>query len=306
MTTSRADTRALTALTLGALLIGLAPIFVRATDVGPVAAAFWRCFLAWPVLLLALRKEPATTAPGTAIPLGLIGAGLFFAADLALWHYAIDRTSVANATLLANLAPLFVAPLAWLLWRERVTGWFVIGLFVALGGMAILIGPGAALNHETMTGDALAIAAAAFYAGYLLTVTRLRRTHSTLRVMTWSSGTVALVLLPVALMLDESIWPQSARGWAVLAGLALLSHVAGQGLIALALATLPASFAAVGLLVQPLAAAFFAWVLLGESFGAQQALGGAVILAGILCCRRSGAAPTRPTCATPPAARPHP
>lgn len=289
-TAARTDSRALGALILGAVLIGMAPIFVRVAEVGPVACAFWRCFLAWPILLFALRREPAAAASATGSRRAMVGAGLLFAADLSLWHYAIGRTSIANATLLANLAPLFVAPAAWLLWRERVTRGFVVGMVIALSGTAILIEPGASPSPDAITGDVLAVCSAVFYAGYLLTVTRLRRTHTTLQVMTWSSGTVALVLLPVALLLGETIWPQTAQGWAMLAGLAVLSHALGQGLIAQSLATLPASFSAVGLLVQPLAAAIFAWWLLSESFGMQQAVGGVVILLGVVCCRWTTAA----------------
>jgi drug/metabolite transporter (DMT)-like permease len=93
------------------------------------------------------------------------------------------------------------------------------------------------------------------------------------------------VLLPVTLATGEPFWPQSARGWGVLIGLALISQVAGQGLIAWAMAHLPAAFSSVSLLVQPVAAALLAWVLLAEPFGALQALGGAVVLAGIVICR---------------------
>ena len=281
------DPRALAALIFGAVLIGLAPIFVRLSDVGPVAAAFWRCFLAWPVLALALRREAkpaAAVQASSAYPL-LVGAGLFFASDLALWHYAIGYTTVGNATLLANMAPLFVAPAAWLLWRERTTRLFLLGLAVAVLGTVILIGDGANLDRTHLTGDALAVAAAAFYAGYLLTVARLRQTYSALRIMSWSSGTVAAVLLPIAMLTGETILPSSVNGWLVLAGLALLSHALGQGLIAQSLATLPTAFSAAGLFVQPLAAAVFAWLILHEHFGWQQAMGGAVILAGIFCCR---------------------
>lgn len=284
-----ADARALTALSVGALLIGLAPIFVRVADVGPIAAAFWRCALALPPLWLAARCTAGAATPpaGRSAPARalLLGAGLFFAVDLTLWHIAIGMTSVANATLLANLAPLFVAPAAWLLWRERVTRGFVLGMLIALVGTTVLMGEGLQVGRTQLAGDTLAIAAAAFYSGYLLCVSRLRRTHSTLDVLTWTSATVAVVLLPAAWLAGERVLPASMQGWAVLAGLALLSHVGGQGLIAWSMATLPASFSAVGLLVQPLAAAVFAWVLLGERFGWQQALGGAVILLGILCCR---------------------
>jgi drug/metabolite transporter (DMT)-like permease len=137
--------------------------------------------------------------------------------------------------------------------------------------------------------------AALFYAGYLLLVARARSharsPFSTAEVMLWTTLACALVLLPLTLLAGEPLWPQSARGWAVLAGLALLSHGAGQGLIAYALAHLPATFSAVGLLVQPLAAAVFAWLLLAEPLGPLQGVGGAIVLAGIVICRLAAAAP---------------
>lgn len=284
----RTEASALAALAIGALLIGFAPIFVRLADVGPIAAAFWRCALAWPVLALAAsRSSRATTSRGgRGDHAWLLAAGLFFAADLATWHIAIGMTTVANATLLANLAPLFVAPAAWLLWRERVNRSFLLGLLLALAGTAILMGEGLGLHRERLAGDVLSVLAAAFYAGYLLLVSRLRRDdHGSMRILSWSSATVAVVLLPAAWLAGETILPQSLRGWGVLAGLALLSHIGGQGLITYSMATLPASFSAVGLLIQPLAAALLAWMLLDERFGAQQAVAGAVILGGILLCR---------------------
>lgn len=293
-----ADARALLALSIGAVLIGLAPIFVRLADVGPIAAAFWRCALAWPVLALASRYEAAAARADSGATRGLLlGAGLFFAADLSLWHLGIGMTSVANATWLANLAPLFVAPAAWLMWRERVSSRFLLGLVLALVGTAILIGDGLRADRTRLTGDALSIAAAAFYAGYLLCVSKLRRRQSTLRILSWSSATVAVVLLPIAWLAGERILPSSPESWALLAGLALLSHVGGQGLIAYSMASLPAAFSAVGLLIQPLAAALFAWMLLQERFGWQQALGGAVILAGIWSCRMASrtVTPASPT-----------
>lgn len=288
--------RALVALSLGAVLIGLAPIFVRLADVGPAAAAFWRCFLAWPVFAFALHCNAASAAPptetgrhGAAPTRLLVLAGAFFATDLALWHYAIAQTSVANATLLANLAPLFVAPAAWLLWRETISPRFALGMLLALAGTGVLVGHSTRLQMDSLIGDGLAIVAAMFYAAYILAVTRLRRSVDALRVMAWSSAAAAAILLPVAWLLGERLWPASAQGWWVLGGLALLSHVGGQGLIAQSMASIPAALSAVGLLLQPLAAALFAWVLLAEGFGPLQALGGAVILGGILLCR--GAAP---------------
>jgi drug/metabolite transporter (DMT)-like permease len=80
--------------------------------------------------------------------------------------------------------------------------------------------------------------------------------------------------------------PHSAAGWWILVGLALVSHAAGQGLIAYALAHLPAAFSSVSLLFQPVMAAIFAWLLLAEPLAALQIAGGVVVLVGIYLARR--------------------
>jgi len=104
--------------------------------------------------------------------------------------------------------------------------------------------------------------------------------------MTWSGVVSAVVLLPVALLSGEELLVTSAYGWAILLGLALLSHAGGQSLIAYALAHLPAAFSSVGLLLQPVTAALLAWLLLGEPVSVWQAAGGIVILYGIFLARR--------------------
>ena len=81
------------------------------------------------------------------------------------------------------------------------------------------------------------------------------------------------------------------RGWVVLIGLALVSHVGGQGLITFALAHLPAAFSSVGLLLQPAVAAALAWIILNEPVGMWQSLGGAIVLAGIILARQGSRLP---------------
>lgn len=286
------DRRALLALLCGAILIGFAPIFVRLADVGYTAIAFWRTALSLPILLPLLlianrraRRAPESP-PGERGAIGwLLLAGVFFAADLGTWHQSIRFTSIANSTLLANLAPVFVTIGAFVLFRERVAMRFVFGLVIAIAGAAVLMSHSLRISREGAFGDLLGVITAIFYAGYLLGVSRLRQTRSAIEVMWWTSLACSVALLPLVILLGEPIWPQSMHGWLMLIGLALLSHVGGQGLIAYAMAHLPASFSAVSLLVQPVAATVFAWLLLGEHFGATQAIGGAIVLGGIVTCR---------------------
>lgn len=286
MTQTTAARYALPGLILGAVLIGLAPIFVRLADVGPTAAAFWRVFLALPLLFL-LRRLIA--GRGAARPqgktLGLWLAGVAFAGDLAIWHQSIHLTSVANSTLLTNLAPVFLTLVLHFGFGQRHAPRFWLGLALSLVGATVLMAGSLRVSRETALGDLCAIVTAMFYAAYQLLVSRSRQNFSALDVMLRSSAAAAALLLLITLATGEPLWPRSLHSWSILLGLAVVSHVGGQGLIAWALAHLPASFSSVTLLVQPIAATVFAWLILNEGFGPQQVLGGVIVMAGILLCR---------------------
>ncbi len=282
---------ALVALLAGAAVIGFAPIFVRICELGPTATAMWRLVLAVPFLWTWMRLESQGNAryrrPATRRDYwSLILAGLFFAGDIAIWHWSIQRTSVANATLLVNLAPVFVALASFILFKERFRYAFLAGLTLAIVGSFALMARNLEVGGVRLTGDVLALVAALFYAGYIVSVGRLRASFSTATVMTWTAVTSALVLVPMTILSGEAMWPASLYGWGVLLALALLSHVTGQGLIAFGLAHLPAAFGAVSLLVQPITAAILAWVLFGERLGPVEIAGAALVLAGIATARR--------------------
>jgi drug/metabolite transporter (DMT)-like permease len=282
---------ALPALFLGATFIALSPIFVRLSEAGPTATAFWRVALAVPVLwvLVFFRKQPFKEG-FSGKPWLLLAAGLAFAGDLAFWHTSIKYTSVANSTLLANLASIFVTLAVWIFFRQRPTGVFVAGLAAALAGVAMLVKTSLEFSPTALLGDALGVVTAMFYAWYILVVKNLRdRGAAALQLMAVTSTITAVILLPVALASGDQMLPQSAYGWCVLLGLALISHAGGQGLIAYALAHLPATFSSVGLLLQPVIAAFFAWMLLAEPLVPLQVAGGVVVLFGIYLARRGSA-----------------
>jgi len=280
---------ALLALFAGAACIALSPIWVRVAEVGPTASAFWRVALAVPLLWALVPFSSAGASSGRIKrqwPL-LVAAGFAFAGDLAFWHWSIRFTSVANSTLLANLASIFVTLAAWILWRHKPSALFVAGLLAAIAGVALLVRTSREFSATALLGDALGVITAMFYAWYLLTVKGLRiRGASTLHLMAVTTTVTAALLLPVALLSGETFASATPGGWLKLLGLAWISHAAGQGLIAYALAHLPAAFSSVGLLFQPVMAALFAWVLLGEPLVALQIAGGLVVLAGIYLARR--------------------
>ncbi|MBZ5758205.1 MULTISPECIES: DMT family transporter [Rhizobium] len=279
----------LAALILGGAAIGGSPIFVRLSEVGPLATAFWRVALALlPLLLVSLasRRKSAVQPRNLSECLMLVLPGLFLATDLVTWHLSIHMTSVANATLLANLAPIFVAAIGWLFLGARITTLFLLGLATALVGIVTLKGGLSGLANGDLRGDGLATVAALFYAGYILVIGRLRTRFDTLQIMVWSTAAATICLFPVALMIEGVMLPPSLFGWLMLIGLAFISHAGGQVAITYALAYLPAAFSSLTLLLQPVVAALLAWALLSESIGPLQAIGGAIVLAGILIARR--------------------
>lgn len=287
---------ALIAILMGVCAISFSPIWVRLSDVGPISVAFWRLALAVPLLWGWTRTSSdavpaAAPARGRYAPLMLLVPGVVFAADLATWHLAINLTSVANATFFPNMAPILVSLVAWRWLGERFRPVFVVGLSVALVGVLMMV-RASTTGGETGAafGDALALFTALFYAGYILSVKHLRQWYSAARVMLTSAAVGMSLLFVVTLLSGEVFLPADLAGWAVLLGLAWFSHAGGQGLVAYSLAQLPASLTSVMLLMQPVLAAIFAWLLLGEAMSPLQAAGGAFVLIGVLLARRGSAA----------------
>ena len=281
---------AFTALLVGAVAVGASAIFVRLSELGPIPTAFYRPFLAIPVVWLWIALRPATVekrrrASTRDFGLMLLG-GAFFAGDLAFWHLSLHHTTVANATLFASSSSVFVVAAEWLIFRRYIGAGFLRGMALAIAGGACLAGGSFSLAPENLIGDAYGIVTAMFLGAYLMTVERLRAVYSTAAIMLWTSIGTSVVLFPIALATGEPMLATTLGGWAILAALGLVSHAAGQGLIAYALAHLPAGVAAVGLLFEPVAAALLGVLILAEPITAWQTVGGAIILWGILIARR--------------------
>ena len=284
------------ALLAGGMAIGFAGILMRLSDVNPLASAFWRMALAAPLLWAwAARVAPADRAAGrdTRFSPALAWSGLFFAGDMALWHMSLHFTSVSNATLLSNFAPVFIALWMWFAWRARFSRVFSVGMLIALAGAVMLVRPHASgvvrPDANQPLGDALGLASAVFYAAYQLVIKDARSRYSTARLMAWSTAITGLALLPFALAAPGLFLPAQATGWLPLLGLALLAQIGGQTVIAYALAHLQASLSSVSLLIQPLTATLAAWLIFGEAIGFLQAAGGALLLWGIYLSKRGTA-----------------
>ncbi len=271
---------------LGAVAIGFAPIFVRLSEVGPVATGFHRLFWSLPLfaLLTLLNTRPRPSSGQWRV---MAASGAFFAGDMIVWHLGILLTSVANASLFTNMAPLFVALALWVIWGKRPSARFAVALAVTVAGAVALVGGAVEMSLQRLAGDGLSLLSGLFYAGYILAVGRAREGLPTPLLMAVGGAVAAGLILVAALALGEPVWPHTLRGWSVVLGLALVSQCAGQGLIAWGLAHVPVRFGALVLLLQPLVAVLVAWALFDETLGVIQILGAMVVLAGIHLARRA-------------------
>jgi drug/metabolite transporter (DMT)-like permease len=281
-------------LLLGAVVLGWSAIFTRFSEVGPIATGFYRMVLALPVFLAwaAIDDRRAAGDPPKGMPKTrrdvylLILSGVFFAGDLTAWHWSIKLTTVGNATLFGNSSPVFVAIAAFVLFGERVTRLFLGGLLLAMVGAAVLMRESFSVSPETFLGDILGVITGMFYAGYILTVARVRQRVSTGATMAIGGLTAAILLAIGAALTEDQLIPITLNGWLWLFALAYICQLGGQSLLIMSLAYLPASFGAVALLVQPIITSLLGWWLLAEAITVEKALGMMTILAGIWLARR--------------------
>lgn len=279
------------ALFIGALAMGISPVFVRNAETGPFASAFWRVALALPILLIwagfEARKAKVPLRSLLIFDRPIILTGLFFAGDLIFWHLAILNTNVANATLLACLAPVWVVLLARPFLGEVFGMATIIGLAVCLLGAFFLIGGNYQLNPQQLTGDVYGLITSLFFGLYFLAVRVARRRHSAGVLVFLSTIITAAVLLVVTIIFGQSLLPETLHGASALAALGFISHAGGQGLLAVALGSLSAVFSSLVIFIEAIAAAIFGWMFLDEAIGLVQIGGGALVLSGIWIARPS-------------------
>lgn len=271
---------------LGGACIGLAPIGLRLglDDLGPQAIAFWRFALAAPVLfLIALvvnRRLPAK--PNKFI----IIAGTCFASQIALWHWALTLTTVANSTFIVNIGNICVGLTAWIFLKERPTKTWLLAVLIAIVGAAALSLGGAEGGKTDLRGDLLAFTAAILVSCYVVASKVARRTLSGIEAIFWLTFVEMLVAAMIVVGFGEDFFPASLSGLLVPLFLALVVQIGGQGLIITGLGHTPAALAGILIVVQPVVAAAISWQLFNEPLAPLQAGGGFLILVGILISQR--------------------
>jgi drug/metabolite transporter (DMT)-like permease len=276
----------LAALLIGNAALALGPYFVRLADSGPIAAGFWRVGLALPLLFLFAHGEPRPAEPvSRKLLLAIALGGIFFALDLSSWHVGIGLTRLGNAALFGNSGSLILMVWGFVVWRRWPQAREWLGIAAAFAGAAILLGRSFEVSAQTLIGDLFCLLAGLLYAGYLLILQDARRVLPSWRLLSWSSLAGVPVLLLVALLHSEPVWPHH---WGPLVALAFSSQIVGQGCLVYALRHFSPLAIGLALLTQPAIAAFAGWLAFGETLGSIVVLGMALLAAALVIARVAG------------------
>ncbi len=277
------------ALTCGILALSFSSLFVRWAVGAPGAvASFYRMLIGAIIFLPFFLRQPAAQRKieWRWFFLPLLG-GLFTAGDHAIWATAINYTRVANAILLNNLAPLWVALVALIFWRERLTGKFWLGLVMAISGAVVVIGSDFLSNPQLNTGNLLGVISSVFYAAYFLTTQRGREHFSTLTYVFLITAISSIVLLGVNLGVGNPLSGFPPTTYLSFLGAGLVAQVIGYFSVGYALGHLPASVVSPTMIAQPILTALLAIPLAGEALVPGLWIGGLVVLGGIYLINRS-------------------
>jgi len=277
------------ALVIGILVIGFSAIFVRLANAPGVISAFYRMSIGSFAMTLPFIwqvKRGKEKLPVRGVWLA-VGGGVFFGLDLIAWTTGITLSNATIPTLMANTAPLWVGLGALLIFRERQTKGFWLGLVLALCGAVIVLGRDLLQVTSFSMGAMLGLLAAFLYGAFYLFSQRARMVLSTLSYFWISTTSSAIVLFVVVLIFGYRFIGYEPQTYWIFIAMGIVIQALGWMVINFAQGHLPASVIAPTLLGQPIITAFLAMPILGETFTVWHLTGGALILVGVYLVHRS-------------------
>ena len=267
-------------LVIGIVCISFSPIFVKLAEATPLASGFYRIFFAWIVLAPYCMFGNRLKIARKDLLIALLG-GVIFAADIAIWNMSLMKISATISTLIANLAPVWVGLLSFLLFRKRSGVMFWIGTFVAILGMVILVGFGNILHLQFNVGLIYALIASLFYAVYIMITKGVLRNISTVTFMFYNMLGASIFLLVICLFRHDNLVQFPTGTWLCLIGMGLICQLAGWITINYSINHLEATRVSIALLSQTVIAGVWAMLFLNETLAFKEIAGSVIVLAGI-------------------------
>jgi drug/metabolite transporter (DMT)-like permease len=252
-------------------------------------------------LVLALRGRATGRAVRRHWPLLLLYGVTGVGGCQSLYFVAASRLPVGVAILLEFTGPVLVVGWIRVVRRTPVPRTAALGVGIALLGLACVVEVWSGLTVDLL-GLLAGLGAAACQAAYFLLVDRVSGEIDPLAMTAVGCAVATVVLAAVAPPWDipwhlvatgVRLGGHMAPGWFLAVWLVLVSTVTAYLTGVAAVHRLSAPIAGAVAYVEAVAAALFAWVVLGEHLTPVQLAGGAIVLAGAFVAQRS-VAPAEP------------
>ena len=269
------------ALFIGIICISIFPVIVKMELTSGLISAFYRMFipatlvLPYAIITKKLKKVDFKTSGF------IVLAALFFGTDIAVWNIAIQGSSATQATLLTNLAPVWVGIGSYFFLKLKPSINFWIGTFFALIGMVVFVGLDIFLNLSFDIPFGLAILSGILYAFYILLSKKILEKTDVLTFMTYSLTISSAYLAIINVINGSTFTGFSIPAWSSLLIQGLICQLLAWFLISYATQHMRATRVSLSLLAQVVLASLLAWIFLNESITQQMIVGGIIILLGI-------------------------
>lgn len=273
-------------LALGLLSFSFSPILVRwaSGEASGLVIAVWRTLLAAMMLaLLALPQWRVQRISRREARLTIL-AGIFLGLHFVVWILSLFYTSVASASVLVCLSPVFLAALGFWLLRERLALPVVVAIGLAVVGAALISwGDATSLNagQHPLLGNALALSGALLVSLYLLIGRVVRQQIPWLAYVFPLYLAAAFTALVPALWLGVPLFGYSGRFYALCALMALGPQILGHGSFNYSVKYIPAAWLGLLSLMEPVGASLLAYVLFDEVPSGLSIIGMGLVLAAV-------------------------
>jgi drug/metabolite transporter (DMT)-like permease len=246
------------------------------------AVVFWRMILAGPILLLWGGLPRAVRIPWRS----LLGGAFLLSAHFLLWVKAFDLTDYASNLVLLVSQPVMAAVLGHKLGEKHGRGiWVSVAL--ATVGLVIVTGGDFRLGARAILGDVLCIIGGFCIAAYYVVSKPAREVLSTRVFMGLTFVLGAAMVAPVMLVTGSRIVDYPAPSWGWLAGLVLLTTLAGHGLMNRAAREVRLFTLNIVIVLEPAIGIALGALLFGATVSASALLGGVVLVVAVVVGLRS-------------------